>query len=78
MLRSTNGTHAANVNSALTMLDATLNRLRPSMVNVLYDLYELLFMPENMDEDRSTLNIIFPSMENHKFTRPDEKWNAYV
>ena len=58
-LRQTSSTHVASVNSALTMLDSTLNQLRSTLTYVLEDLYRLIYNSTGEDD----INIIFPGME---------------
>ena len=64
VLRHTNAAHSASVTSALTMLDATLNRLRSTLTFVLEDLYELIFLTtEGHAAGMGDITIIFPGME---------------
>lgn len=60
-LQHNSGTHTANVHTALTMLDASLNRMKSILSYVLEDIYILIYNNSSAPDD--SLSIIFPGIE---------------
>ena len=60
-LQHVGANHTANVHTALTMLDATLNRMKSILSYVLEDIYVLIYNTEFQSDQ--TLSIIFPGIE---------------